>query len=84
MPYIKKVDRLKFKKTLEHILPPHTAGELNYCLSCICQLYLLYAGESYQTHNDIMGALSGVQQEWYRRKVAPYEEKKIKENGDIF
>ena len=38
---------------------------------------------NYQTMNDIMGALAGAQIEFYRRKVAPYEDTKIKDNGDV-
>jgi len=31
-----------------------------------------------------MGALEGAKLELYRRKVAIYEEEKIKENGDVY
>jgi len=33
--------------------------------------------------NDVMGALAGAQQEFYRRHVGPYEDKCITKNGDV-
>jgi hypothetical protein len=41
-------------------------------------------GLSYQTINDILGALVGAREEYYRRVVAPYEDLKVKANGDVF
>jgi hypothetical protein len=41
-------------------------------------------GLSYQTINDIVGALEGAKLEFYRRVAVPYEDKKIIENGDVF
>ena len=84
MPYIKGEDRGKYKKVIESIPVIENAGELNYLITCICQMYLYQHGVKYQTHNDIIGALSNMANEWYRRKIAPYEDKKIKENGDVF
>jgi hypothetical protein len=33
--------------------------------------------------NDVMGAFTGAQAEFYRRDVAPYEDAKIQQNGDV-
>ena len=62
---------------------PKTAGELNYVLTQVC---LTYLGETprYQQFNDVLGALEGCKLEMYRRKVAPYEDTKIEENGDVY
>lgn len=60
-----------------------TAGQLNYQLTTLCQDYL-YKNESYQSYNDILGALEGCKLELYRRKIANYEDKKIEENGDVY
>ena len=79
MPYINKLDRAK----IESGWLPSNAGELNYSIHLLLEKYLGTMGESYQTYNDMMGALMGVQAELYRRKIAPYEDKKVKENGDI-
>jgi hypothetical protein len=60
------------------------AGELNYIITRLLRLYVEHRGESYQTFNDIMGALEGAKAEFYRRVVAPYEDVKIQENGDVY
>jgi len=82
MPYIKEEDRLVF----ESITLPGTAtaGELNYLITKICQDYIANKGLSYSTLNDITGALENCKLEFYRRLVAPYEDTKIKENGDVY
>jgi hypothetical protein len=61
----------------------NTAGELNYALTMICREYIEDNGVSYQAYNDIIGALEGCKLEFYRRSVAPYEDIKISENGDV-
>lgn len=61
-----------------------TPGELNYKITCLLVDYLRKEGKSYQTINDIMGALEGAKQEFYRRVAGPYEDTKIKENGDVY
>ena len=80
MPYINKEDRENIK---DFTKSPTNAGELNYLIHLILSNYVDDLGESYQTYNDIMGVLEGVKLELYRRRVAKYEDKKIKENGDI-
>ena len=34
-------------------------------------------------YNRSMGVLECIKSEWYRRQVGPYEDKKIRENGDV-
>ncbi len=79
MPYIKQEDRDK----LDQGLSPTNAGELNYALHIILEQYLYNKGESYQTYNDMVGALESAKMELYRRQVAKYEDEKITLNGDI-
>jgi len=43
----------------------------------------LYYEKTFTTMSQIIGVLESVKQEFYRRVVAPYEEEKIKENGDV-
>ena len=81
MPYIRKERRHEFGW---HYCFPTDCGELNYILTVIAKEYIDRKGESYQTYNDIIGALECCKQELYRRKIAPYEDKKIKENGDVY
>jgi hypothetical protein len=46
-----------------------------------------YISRHYQLHadiNDVMGVLSCVGQEYYRRVAVPLEQKKIDINGDVY
>jgi hypothetical protein len=79
MPYIKKEDRCR----LETDIIPLNCGELNYAIHSLITNYVGRHGLSYQTCNDISGALSNVNSEFYRRKAAQHEDKKKEENGDI-
>ena len=57
-------------------------GEVNYVISTI--IWKLFdADRRYTTGNNLVGVLECVKQEFYRRKLAPYEDIKIQENGDI-
>lgn len=78
MPYIQE-----FKKDFAST-DPACAGELNYAFTELIIKYIERKGLSYQTINDIVGALEGAKMEFYRRVAAPYEDKKIKENGDVY
>ena len=80
MPYITK----KRREMLNDWETPQNAGELNYLFTLTCKEYLECHGEKYATYNDIIGALEGCKLEMYRRKIAPYEDKKIQENGDVY
>ncbi len=85
MPYVKQEDRDMLRHiTIEfpdNVLNP---GRLNYLISKLALQYIDFKGESYQTYAEIEGVLSHVSKELYRRLVAPYEDKKIAENGDIY
>lgn len=63
---------------------PQNAGEMNYLFSLIIQRYLAEFGKNYQHINDCLGALGCASQEFYRKVVIPYEDQKIKENGDAY
>ena len=69
---------------MDNTLDIKTVGELNYMITIQCREYLERHGLKYQTVNDILGALEGAKLEFYRRVAAPYEDKKIKENGDCY
>ena len=59
-------------------------GELNYEITSLLTRYVRVKGLSYQTINDIVGALEGAKLEFYRRVAAPYEDGKIQSNGDVY
>ncbi len=86
MPYIKQVERNRFENTLNDIMHnlPANAGELNYMLSRICDIYIQVKGKNYQNLNEVIGVLECVKQEYYRRIVVPYEDKKIEDNTDVY
>lgn len=80
MPYIKQQRRHDL-----HLGDfPTTAGELNFEITWKILEYWNYHAGNYQTINDILGALEGAKLEFYRRIVVPYEDKKIKENSDVY
>jgi len=81
MPYIKPEDRKKLaEQDTKH---PETAGELNYLITTMALRYVREKGICYQSYNDVMGVLEGAKLELYRRSIAPYEEEKIMQNGDV-
>lgn len=83
MPYIRPSTRDKFADGLPR-LAPQNPGELNYLFSSLVAAYLDLVGWNYQSFNDVIGALDGAKMEFYRRHVAPYEDRKIAENGDVY
>jgi hypothetical protein len=90
MPYIQQDERKRYDKDIinlvenlvDHRRGEASVGEVNYVISSIIW-ELFECRKSYTTANNLMGVLECVKQEFYRKQVAPYEDKKIKENGDI-
>lgn len=85
MPYIKQADRTEAR------IAPDSAGELNYAITMLVVEYVaahIYARglpeANYNLHNEIMGVFASAQAEYYRRCVAPYEDRKRVENGDVY
>ena len=81
MPYISKENREELFNR-----DPENAGELQYLIASMISDYLVdKKGQyDYQVLNDVMGALSGAQQEFYRKVVAPFEDKKEIINGHVY
>jgi hypothetical protein len=87
MPYIRKIDRDMFKSVqlpfkIQADLNRLNAGQLNYIITWIIDRQLTNA--NYARYNEIIGALECCKLELYRRMIVPYENKKIKENGDVY
>ena len=97
MPYIKKQVREGYYEIIDEMVDaisvemeecgncndiPVDVGELNFIISKFVW-DLFEKNKRYKTANDFIGALECVKLEFYRRKVAPYEDEKIKENGDL-
>ena len=58
-------------------------GDLNYLMTKLAHCYIRKHGESYNTLSDVIKAFECAKLEFYRRHVAPYEDRKIIQNGDI-
>lgn len=87
MPYIKKEQRPVIDELvnplIDHLksLPLEDQdGSLNYVVTKIIKhVYPL----KYFHLNRALGVLTAITQELYRKIIGPYEDTKIKENGDI-
>ena len=79
MPYISQMLRDDLKGRSSANFP----GELNYMLTLWVKDYW-EKHPNYQGINDIIGALEGCKMEFYRRIAVPYEDEKIKTNGDVY
>jgi hypothetical protein len=85
MPYIKLEARAPLNpRRWRGYLAPSSAGELNYQITQIVLGYLNEQTANYDTLNAIVGALESAKAEFQRRVVAPYEDRKIEENGDVY
>jgi len=84
MPYITQGKRNRIDPYLEQINEIiYEKGELTYCLYKLCSLYLKTRRISYETLSTTMSCLEDAKLEWHRKRMIPYEDKKIRENGDI-
>ena len=94
MPYITKQERQKLQEhscydACDIIVKEVTRnqvtvnrGNLNNILTTI--IWRIFdVHPSYAIANDLIGVLECVKQEFYRRRVAVYEEDKRKLNGDV-
>ncbi len=88
MPYISKDSRAEYDDEIDEIISKldswdndTLSGHLNYIFFRLAGT--LGAGESYARMAVVSSALSEAQAEFRRRVMAPYEDEKIKENGDV-
>jgi hypothetical protein len=93
MPYIKQDKRDILEVPLKDLIheiqgllkekPQNAPGILNYCITTLIT-YVYNKETKYEDIAAVTGMLENVKQEFYRRYAVPYEDEKIKENGDIF
>ena len=89
MPYIEQIERPEFSPVAHGTPSAITSGQLNYQ---ICELVinflearqLLNRQTRYTDYNEAIGAIECAKQEIYRKLIVPYEERKIRESGDVF
>jgi len=87
LPYIKSENRVKYDRILHELIDilkslpvEEVDGELNYVVTKL--LKEIYPVRYFHI-NKAIGVLECVKLEFYRRVAAPYEDKKIKESGDV-
>lgn len=84
MPYIPQSDRDEFAEIAPCYPVAENAGQLNYLITELVNGYMRSQKKSYKSINEVIGALECAKLELYRRIAAPYEDKKCKENGDVY
>ena len=82
MPYIKQDRRDELEEILWLMKKKNIQadGDLNYLLYAFC---VRYTHESYNNYKNFIGELNECAAEIRRRLLAPYEDQKILDNGDI-
>ena len=90
MPYITQNERDNFDVALKQVSDEVLSmGHINYCITTLIKNYLEQVKEvegkvGYFHYNNLIGVLECAKLELYRRQTAPYEDIKIKENGDVY
>ncbi len=87
MPYVKQAIRQTFEPELSRIrllldggsMQP---GDLNYVITAIVKTYLGQT-PNYTRYNAVIGVLECAKLEVYRKWIAPFEDVKAMENGEI-
>lgn len=87
MPYIVPERRILLDSAIDHLflnleVQGFKDGDLNYCISRLLALKWKQ-NPSYSLAAMFKGVLGNVADEFYRRFAAPYEDNKMKQNGDI-
>lgn len=87
MPYITKSRRVALRKHSLTQLPNviNGPGDLNFIISTLANgMVQNLPKKTYADLSAIRGAISDAAEEFYRRVMAPYEDQKIIENGDVY
>lgn len=79
MPYIEE-ERREFFPRYNLVCCP---GDLNYAITQQIKSFL-GTKPNYDKFNAAVGVLESAKLELYRRMIAPYEDKKKEENGDVY
>jgi hypothetical protein len=87
MPYILPSERQRFDPLINALSAELQKdgcvdGNLNYVISTLTAKAFA-ANRRYAEANKLMGVLACVAAEFYRRDVAPYEDEKRTQNGDV-
>lgn len=80
MPYITEERRDNIEKAMEN----PNIGDINYVITMLLLDFLNKKGLNYENLNSLIGVLDCAKMELYRRVAIPYENMKIRENGDVY
>lgn len=84
MPYIKSEDRPLLDELVEKLAKRiNSSGDLNYVITSLLHHEVVTVGKNYENLNRLQGVVDCVGKEFYRKVVSPYEDLKIKINGDL-
>ena len=86
MPYTKQEDRTaKMKEAIAVLVDEiNNKGDLNYTICELSgQLMLKTGGMGYTNVSNWIDGVHGAERELTRRLLNPYEDEKIRENGDV-
>lgn len=87
MPYITEEDKKKYEPALQNLRKllnkNMSKGDLTYLVYSLGLEYISKKGESYTNISSAISCLDDAKEELRRRRLTPYEENKIKENGDV-
>lgn len=80
---IKKVAKLIAKLNIDDCTT--FCGDWNYCITKLIKETLKEENckKNYSQQNEVIGMLESCKLEWYRKELAPYEDEKIKINGEV-
>ena len=95
MPYVDKSDREYLEKALVELETDMRdmkasagsltgVGILNYAITRLVSSWFDNQPRRYHDYNAAIGVLECAKQELYRRMVAPYEDVKCEQNGDVY
>lgn len=87
MPYITPAERTRFDAHINALSAELQrdgceAGNLNYVISSLV-VKAFVANKRYAEANKLLGVLTAVSAEFYRMDVAPYEDEKRAQHGEI-
>ena len=84
MPYILEERRKLFDESLKNCADKcESAGDLCYCFYKIICYFIKRNGLSFDNWTKCVSALESTKLEFYRAYMEDYEDKKIRDNGDI-
>lgn len=86
MPYVSRDSRTKLDPAIKLLWDLiETDGELNYTMTKLALAFVeRQGGESYTNLSKALAAFEAAKLEFYRRKIAPYEDIKSLQNGDVY